>query len=103
MGDPTYTTKLYLKQGGDELVVKPGGKITADGTQAAVLTTAAISALTTVGAASLSTDQTLALTTSQLTALCTNNDLAALAIPSLQSDMNAIKVALTNVGVLAPS
>lgn len=27
-------TKIFLKQGGDELVVSPGGKITNDGTQA---------------------------------------------------------------------
>lgn len=35
MPDETYNGKVYRKQGGDELVVRPGGKITADGTQAA--------------------------------------------------------------------
>jgi len=30
-----YSTKIYHKVGGDELVVSPGGKITNDGTQAA--------------------------------------------------------------------
>lgn len=37
MSDPTYASKVYMKQGGDELVVAAGGKITADGTQAAAL------------------------------------------------------------------
>lgn len=37
MSDPTYSTKVYFKQGGDELVVAAGGKITADGTQASAL------------------------------------------------------------------
>ena len=30
----SYNAKVYMKQGGDELVVDPGGKITAAGTQA---------------------------------------------------------------------
>ena len=30
-----YNAKVYMKQGGDELVVDTGGKITAAGTQAA--------------------------------------------------------------------
>ncbi len=30
-----YSTKVYRKVGGDELVVAPGGKITNNGTQAA--------------------------------------------------------------------
>ncbi len=34
MSDATVQAKVYMKQGGDELVVKSGGKITADGTQA---------------------------------------------------------------------
>lgn len=34
MGD-LNNTKIYMKQGGDELVVAVGGKITAAGTQAA--------------------------------------------------------------------
>lgn len=46
MADETYTTKVYRKQGGDELVVasggkinvQPGGMIAADGTQAVGLT-----------------------------------------------------------------
>lgn len=35
MSDATVQAKVYMKQGGDELVVASGGKITADGTQAA--------------------------------------------------------------------
>ena len=31
----SYNAKVYMKQGGDELVVGAGGKITAAGTQAA--------------------------------------------------------------------
>jgi hypothetical protein len=38
MADGTYISKVYMKQGGDELVVASGGKITADGTQAAAIT-----------------------------------------------------------------
>lgn len=38
MSDVTVQAKISLKQGGDELVVKPGGKITNDGTQADALT-----------------------------------------------------------------
>ena len=30
----SYNAKVYMKQGGDELVVNAGGKITAAGTQA---------------------------------------------------------------------
>ena len=30
----SYNAKVYMKQGGDELVVDTGGKITAGGTQA---------------------------------------------------------------------
>lgn len=47
MADGTYTPKVYRKQGGNEMVVasggeinvEPGGKITADGTQAANIAT----------------------------------------------------------------
>lgn len=37
MADSTYVTKVYMKQGGDELVIAAGGKITNDGTQAAAI------------------------------------------------------------------
>ena len=33
-GEETYTPLVFLRQGGDELVIKSGGKITDDGTQA---------------------------------------------------------------------
>ena len=107
----TYNTKVYTEQGGDRFVVKSGGVISMEsgaqilfGTaQAAALNTVSVSALTTTGIASLSTAQTSNLTTTQLSALCTNNDLSATAIAALQTDVNAIKVALKNVGILASS
>ena len=34
MADATYTTNVYMKQGGDELVIASGGIISNDGTQA---------------------------------------------------------------------
>jgi len=37
MADTTVAAKVYMKQGGDELVIASGGKITADGTQASAL------------------------------------------------------------------
>lgn len=33
----SYNTKIYFKQGGDEMVVASGGKITAAGTQATAI------------------------------------------------------------------
>ena len=33
----SYNAKVYMKQGGDELVVDTGGKITAGGTQASTI------------------------------------------------------------------
>lgn len=39
-----YNGKVYRKLGGDELVVAPGGKITANGTQAATIADAAAAA-----------------------------------------------------------
>ena len=33
----SYNAKVYMKQGGDELVVNAGGKITAAGTQASAI------------------------------------------------------------------
>lgn len=33
----SYNCKVYRKQGGDELVIESGGKITADGVQAAAI------------------------------------------------------------------
>lgn len=107
----TYNTKVYTEQGGDRIVVasggalsiSSGGKILFGTSQAAALTTVSVSALTTTGIASLSTTQTSNLTTTQLSALCTNNDLSATAIAALQTDVNAIKVALTNAGILAAS
>lgn len=36
----SYSTKIYMKQGGDELVVQSGGKITNAGTQASAITDA---------------------------------------------------------------
>jgi hypothetical protein len=42
--DPTYNTKVRMIQGGDQLDVSPGGKITADGAQVTLVAPAATAA-----------------------------------------------------------
>ena len=44
MADATYGPKVYKTSNGDELVVASGGKITADGTQAATVADIAVDA-----------------------------------------------------------
>jgi len=68
----SYNAKVYNKQGGDELVVEDGGKITAAGTQAATIA----SYTTTVG---LDADD----------------------VPVMADKLNAIIAALEGVGILA--
>lgn len=70
-------------------------------TQISAITTAAVSALTTTGVASLSTEQNFNLTTTQLTALCANNDLLVPAVLKVETDLNAIRAALQQVGITA--
>lgn len=83
-----YNAKVYMKQGGDELVVDTGGKITAAGTQASTIANLAITAdLTGVDTG---TDMTAA----QAAAL--GVDLAAIA-----TKLNAVLAALEGVGILA--
>lgn len=96
-------TKIYKRQGGDVLVIESGAQILFGTAQAAALTTTTLAALTTTSVASLSTTQTSNLTTNQLAALCVNNDALAAALPALQTKVNAISVALTNLGILAAS
>ncbi len=82
--------KVYMEQGGDEMVVASGGKITAAGTQASHIADLTITAdLTGVDTG---TDMTAA----QAGALGT--DLAAIA-----TKMNAILAALEGVGITAAS
>lgn len=45
--DPTLNTKVNFPQGGDSMDVKPGGKITADGGQAALTAVAATASTST--------------------------------------------------------
>lgn len=94
-------------ESGGEIQVKTGGRIFLDGgliqlgtAVPSALTTVSLAALTTVGVAALSTNQPEALTTTQLSALCVNNDLAATAITTLQSDLNTIKSALQTAGFI---
>lgn len=86
----SYNAKVYMKQGGDELVVDTGGKITAAGTQAnhiADLTiTANLDGITT----------SVPMTAEQAAAL--EVDLAAIA-----AKLNAVIAALEGVGILKTS
>jgi len=93
MADATYSPKVYRKQGGDELVVASGGKITVEtggilaangGTQAT-----AIASLTdsTTGTATDTLDDTTA---------GQKDDIASLA-----AKINAILVALRGAGIIA--
>lgn len=72
----SYNTKVYRKQGGDELVIKSGGKITADGTQAAHIADA-------TGAAGANPTQA--------------------EYADLVSKFNAVLLALEGVGIVASS
>jgi hypothetical protein len=82
-----YNAKVYMKQGGDELVVN-GGKITAAGTQASAIANLAITA--NLAGIDTGTDMTAA----QAAAL--GVDLAAIA-----TKLNAVLAALEGVGILA--
>jgi len=83
----SYSAKVYMKQGGDELVVN-GGKITAAGTQASTIANLAITA--NLAGIDTGTDMTAA----QAAAL--GVDLAAIA-----TKLNAVLAALEGVGILA--
>lgn len=82
MSDATVQAKVYMKQGGDELVVKSGGKITADETQASHI-------------ADAKTDYTTG-------DLDTEAEIIA-AINAANTKLNAALAALEGVGILAAS
>ena len=86
----SYNAKVYMKQGGDELVVDTGGKITAAGTQANHIADVAVTAtLTGVDTeAPMSADQAATIVT----------DLHA-----AKTAINAILKALEDVGILKSS
>ena len=84
----SYNAKVYMKQGGDELVIDTGGKITAAGTQASTIENLTITAnLEGIATANPMTE-------AQAAAL--GVDLAAIA-----TKLNAVLAALEGVGILA--
>lgn len=85
-----YNAKVYMKQGGDELVVAEGGKVTADGTQANHIADVAVTA--TLTGVDTGTDMTAAQAATIVT------DLTA-----LKTAVNAILAALEGVGILKSS
>jgi len=86
----SYNSKIYMAQGGDDLVVAEGGKITDDGTQASHIEDLAVT--TDLTGVDTATDMTAA-QAAQIEA-----DLAA-----TQAKLNAILAALEGVGILAAS
>lgn len=97
----SYNTPVYMKQGGDELVVGSGGKITAAGTQASHIADPA-------AAAAITTDLTGVDTGTDMTAAQAGQieaDLAALktAIDANNAAIDAILAALEGVGITASS
>ncbi len=97
----SYNASVYMKQGGDELVIGSGGKITNAGTQAShIADPAAAAALTTdLTGVDTGTDMTAA-QAAQIVA-----DLAALktAIDANNAAIDAILAALEGVGIAASS
>lgn len=89
MPDATYQPLIYNKQGGGELVIAAGGKITNDGTQAA-----ASAALT---AASGMADGVVDDVTAAFSQTILNNNFQECA-----TKINAILAALRGVGIIAP-
>jgi len=87
----SYNAKVYMKQGGDELVVDTGGKITAAGTQANTIANLTITA----NLAGINGTDTF-MSAEQAAAL--GADLAAIA-----TKMNAVIAALEGVGILKTS
>ena len=86
----SYNAKVYMKQGGDELVVDTGGKITAAGTQAKHIADVAV--------------------TATLTGVDTGKDMTAAQAGTIVTDLNAAKTAinailkaLEDVGILKSS
>lgn len=82
MADATYQPEVYMTDGGDELVIASGGKITADGTQASHIA-----------------DATADYTGTDIT----TDNLVATAINATNTKLNSILAALEGVGILAES
>ena len=86
----SYNAKVYMKQGGDELVVDTGGKITAAGTQASTIENLTITAnLAGITASTPMTEEQAAALGVDLTAIATK--------------LNAVLKALEDVGILKSS
>ena len=81
MADETYQPKIYMTEGGDQMDVKSGGKITKDGAQAAAIADA---------------------TTNYSAATLTDYTTTATAINGANTKINSIIAALEGVGILAP-
>lgn len=82
-----YNSKIYMKQGGEELVVN-GGKITSSGTQASHIADLAI--------------------TTDLTGVDTGTDMTAAQAAQIEADLaavetklNAVLAAMQGVGIIA--
>jgi len=75
----SYNAKVYMKQGGDELVIASGGKITAAGTQASTIA-----------------DLTI---TTDLEGVDTSTDMTAAQAAQIEADLAAISTKLN--GLLA--
>lgn len=109
MADPTYQTGVYLKQGGNELVVasggqinvEAGGKIVVDGTQGAALT-AQLTTITIADAAGTPDYALSALTTSTPYGLATAAEAITLlyVIKNLQVRMAEMEARMEAAGLV---
>lgn len=109
MADASYVTKVYLKQGGEELVVasggaitvESGGKILANGTQAAALT----AQLTTITHTAAGTPdyavQNLVQNTGFGFATADEGNTVLAVIANLQARCAAMEAALEGAGIVA--
>ena len=110
MTDSSFKSKVYRKQGGDEMVVASGGEIniesggaiTADGTQGAALT-AQLTTITIADAAGTPDYALQALTTTSPYGLATAAEAITLlyVIKNLQERMAEIEARLEAVGIVA--
>jgi hypothetical protein len=109
MADPTYGPKVYIKQGGDELVVASGGVINietggvvkANGTQAAALT-AQLTTITIADAAGTPDYALQALTTSSPYGLATAAEAITLlyVVKNLQTRMAEMEAIMEAAGLV---
>jgi hypothetical protein len=110
MADTTYQPKVYLKQGGEEIVVASGGKlnietggqIVVDGTQGAALT-AQLTTITIADAAGTPDYALSALTTTSPYGLATLAEAVTLlyVIKNLQTRMAEMEARLEAAGIVA--